>query len=94
MNPRDQKLFLRIINDHISDAEKTLQHQLPAHDREILISICERFVFDAIAKYVRGSKEHGGCVTDHPALPELGNEILDLVIYFHAHKLQMKGMLS
>lgn len=49
-----------------------------------------RFVIDAIAKYYRGQKEHGGHISDRDLNIEIDNELIDLFFYHQANKRKVK----
>ena len=48
-----------------------------------LAEIQEDFIKASNAKYRRGQAEHGGNLWERPVVTDLGDEIIDLVIYYH-----------
>jgi hypothetical protein len=75
----------------VKQKEDQVGHTLPKKDFEFLQDTLLRTVDGMAEKFVRGSKEHGGCITDRPALPELVNEMYDGMFYAAAVQRQMKN---
>lgn len=51
-----------------------------------LDKITEDFTSALRTKYIRGQAEHGGNLWDRGCVNELGDEIVDLVTYYHCIK--------
>ena len=92
MTSRQNRALLTVLNGMITASETALQHPLPGSDRELLTDICLHFLESAIPKFVRGSKEHGGLLTDRPAMPELGDELIDAIMYHSAARKQLSAL--
>jgi hypothetical protein len=57
-------------------------------------NIADWFKEKATTKYFRGQKEHGGKLWRKPALKLLGDEILDMPIYFRVLEEQQEEVLN
>jgi cell division inhibitor SulA len=65
-----QTLFLpRVLDELLPEA------------RWFVVQTLQEFVTDACYKYVKGQQTHGGELWHREALPEISNEVVDLVFY-------------
>lgn len=75
LNAGDYEYFSFNLNkDEQNEVKKTLQ------------DFCTR----AVSKYIAGSKEHGGKITDRDCLKEMHDEIIDLMFYHAGVVKQLK----
>ncbi len=68
----------------ISIERQDVNNDLDAMKVSNLASDLGRFVELAIRKYIKGQREHGGCLDDRDLMAELENELIDHVHYFNA----------
>ncbi len=80
-----QDAILSHINMHNADGEI-----LNAERRARLALELSHFVMEAIAKYHKGQREHGGDIIDRDLDHEIDNEIIDLMFYQYARRRKEK----
>lgn len=69
------------MNITFNDAEQKLFDSLKDKSKEFLHKRLTEFCEKSLIKFCAGEKEHGGLITDRPALPELKAELIDAWMY-------------